>query len=65
MLGGVTHHMLPHPLGVPHPHVNRNLVSRIGLSASHSFKTEIKCRPQAFWFDSALTQFKTRARDGF
>ena len=34
-------------------------------SASHSPETEIKCRPQAFWFDSVLQRFKTRARDGF
>ena len=34
-------------------------------SASHSPETEIKCRPQAFWFDSVLPGFKTRARDGF
>ena len=32
-------------------------------SASHSPEAEIKCRPQAFWFDSVLPGFKTRARD--
>ena len=34
-------------------------------SAPHSPKTEIKCRPQAFYFDSVLPELKTRARDGF
>ena len=34
-------------------------------SARHSPETEIKCRPQAFQFDSVLPGFKTRARDGF
>ena len=29
MIGGVTHHMLLHLSGVPHPHVNRPSVKRI------------------------------------
>ena len=33
-------------------------------SAPHFPETEIKCRPQAFWFDSVLPEFKTRAGDG-
>ena len=29
MIGGVTHHMLPHLPGVPHLHVNRPYVGRL------------------------------------